>query len=289
MKKFLRMIIRPFLVLSLFTIHYTLFTNCAFGASVIATVNGNPVTDTDVTSRVKLMARQGNTATNNRVQALSNIIDDYVKLAYADNFKAVPSDSDVNKELKNVESKLGALDAPTRAMARFSLRAQIAWQIIVGRTIMPTIKVTDEDIAAERADLERTHGLPLDVTFVRLLDIPASTAAKLSAPKSCDGAIDMAKSLGGDPQKITAKEYELSADIRARIAGLPLLTWSPVADRSVLLVCGKQKTKEYGKLDDIIKQNAIFKRAMFTADQQLKQLRRKAVVIINDPAYKGAI
>ncbi|MCL2331258.1 MAG: hypothetical protein FWC61_01805 [Proteobacteria bacterium] len=268
---------------------FTLYALAANAASVIATVNGNPVTDTDITSRVKLMSKQGSTPTNNRIQALSNIIDDYVRLAFAENFKATPTDSDLNKEMKNLESRLGAMDAPTRAMARFSLRAQIAWQIIVGRTIIPTIKVSDDDIQAEKADLERTHGLPVDVTFVRLLDIPAAAAAKLTAPKSCDGAIGMAKSLGGDPQKITAKEYELSPDIRERIAGLPLLTWSPVSDRSVLLVCGKQKTKEYGNLDEIIKQNAIFKRAMFTADQQLKQLRRKAVVIINDPTYKGAI
>ena len=40
------------------------------------------------------------------------------------------------------------------------------------------------------------------------------------------------------------------------------------------------------ELDEMIEQNAMFKQAMFIADQQLKQLRRKAVVVINDDRYK---
>ena len=121
---------------------------------------------------------------------------------------------------------------------------------------------------------------------MRLVNIPTDVAKKLSKPSSCDNAIEIAENLGGAPQKFTAMEYELSSDVRNRIAGLSSLTWSPVQDGSVLLVCDRKKTKEYGKLDDIIKQNAIYKQAMFIADQQLKQLRRKAVVVINDPRYK---
>ena len=120
----------------------------------------------------------------------------------------------------------------------------------------------------------------------RVFDIPADVATKLTKPKSCDDAMEMAEELGGAPQKFTALQYELSEDIRERVATLPKLTWSPVVDKSVLLVCNSKKTDEYGKLDDIIKQNAMYKQAMFIADQQLKQLRRKAVIVINDDRYK---
>ena len=96
----------------------------------------------------------------------------------------------------------------------------------------------------------------------------------------------MAEDLGGYPQRFSAKQYELSEDIRSRVICLPTLTWSPVVNDSVLLVCSSKRTSEYGKLDEIIKQNATYKQAMFIADQQLKQLRRKAVVVINDDRYK---
>jgi len=256
----------------------------ANAASVVATVGGTPITDTDVTARVKLMARQGNTPTDNRRVALQNIIDDNIKIEYAKNFNAVPSDDDVKKELKRMN--LGDLSASERAMAMSATRAEIAWQVVVARTVLPTVTASDEDIAAERAALARQHGLPIEMTIVRLIDIPADVAAKLTKPKDCDDAVAMAEKLGGAPQKFTALQYELSADIRERVANLPRMTWSPRADNSVLLVCKTKKTKEYGDLDKIIKQNAMFKQAMNQADRHLKQLRRKAVIVINDDRYK---
>ncbi|MBR4859756.1 MAG: hypothetical protein IKV10_00475, partial [Alphaproteobacteria bacterium] len=111
-------------------------------------------------------------------------------------------------------------------------------------------------------------------------------AKKLTKPKTCDEAIKIAEDLGGAPQKFTAMQYELAPDVRARIADLPRLTWSSRVDGNVLLVCDSKKTKEYGDLDNVIKQNAVYKSAMFQADQQLKQLRRKAVIVINDDRYK---
>ncbi len=256
----------------------------AQSATVVATVDGKPITDTDITARTKLMARQGKNSTDNRRQALQNIIDDNVKLKYAANFNAVPSEKDAAAELKHMN--LGDMSASERAMAISAMRANIAWQVIVARTIMPTIDIESEDIGAERVSLEREHGLPIEMTLVRLVDVPESVAKQLSRPKSCDDAMDMATRLGGEPQKFTAIQYELSPEIREQIAGLGRLNWSRVRDGNIFLICDSKKTKEYGKLDEIIKQNAIYKKSMFIADQQLKQLRRKAVVIINDDRYK---
>ncbi len=255
-----------------------------FAATVVATVNGTPITDTDITARTKLMARQGKTSTDNRRVALQNIIDDSVKLNYASNFGVKPTDADAANELKRMN--LSDLTASERAMAISAIKADMAWQVIVARTIMPTVDVSTEDVNSMKNDLARDQGLPIAMTIVRLTDIPADVAAKLTNPKSCDDAVKMAEDLGGYPQRFTAQQYELSSDIRARVIGMPTLTWSPVVDNTVLLVCGSKKSSEYGKLDSIIKQNAMFKQAMFIADQQLKQLRRKAVVVINDDRYK---
>ncbi len=257
----------------------------AYAATVVATVDGKPITDTDITARTQLMARQGKTATDNRRQALQNIIDDSVKLNYAAKFNAVPSDKEVDAELKRMN--LGDLSASEKEMARSAMRANIAWQVIVARTIMPTVDITDDDIKNEKISLEREHGLPIEMTMVRLVDVPSEVTKKLTTPKSCDDAVNMAQRLGGAPQKFTAVQYELAPEIRENIAGLAQLTWSkPTKSGSVFLVCDTKKTKEYGKLDDVIKQNAIYKQSMFIADQQLKQLRRRAVVVINDDRYK---
>lgn len=253
-------------------------------ATVVANVNGTPITDTDITTRTKLMAKQGKTSIDNRRIALQNIIDDNIKLTYATNFNAIPEDKVIDKELEKMN--LGELSTSEREMARNALRADIAWQIVVGRTVLPTINTTDEDINAEKANIAREHGLPIEMTIIRLTDVPTEIASKLTKPKSCDKAIEMAESMGGVPQKFAALQYELSADVRERVAELPILTWSSVQDGTVLLVCSTKKTAEYKNLDQIIKQNATYKQAMFLADQQLKQLRRKAVIVINDDRYK---
>ncbi|MBP5485448.1 MAG: hypothetical protein J6Y07_01955 [Alphaproteobacteria bacterium] len=259
--------------------------NAANAAVVVATVNGKPVTDTDITARTQLMARQGKNATDNRRQALQNIIDDSVKLEYASKFGAVPSDSDVDAELKRMN--LGDLGASEREMARNAVRANIAWQVIVARTIMPTVEITNDDIKSEKTSLEREHGLPIEMTLVRLIDVPNDIAKKLTKPKNCEDAMDMARRFGGEPQKFTALQYELAPDIRESVAGLQTMDWSkPTKNGSMFLICETKKTKEYGKLDDVIKQNAIYKQSMFIADQQLKQLRRRAIVVINDDRYK---
>lgn len=262
----------------------SVFTMPAFGASVVASVNGAPITDTDITLRTQLMARQGNTSTDNRRVALQNIIDDNVKLSYAQKFNAVPEDNVVDQELKKMN--LDDLAGAEKEMARNALRAEIAWQIVIGRTVLPTVDVSSEDIAAEKNGLAKEHGLPIEMTLIRLTDVPSIVAEKLTKPKTCDAAIAMAENLGGTPQKFTAVQYELSSDIRARVADLPLLTWSALQDNTMFLVCGTRKTSEYKNLDEVIKQNTKYKQAMFLADQQLKQLRRKAVIVINDDRYK---
>lgn len=253
-------------------------------STVVATINGNPITDTDITARVQLMTRQGNVPTDNRRVALQNIIDDTVKLDYASNFGVKPSDKDVDNELKRMN--LNDLSASEKRIARNAIRAGIAWQVIVARTVMPMIEVSDNDIIREKNILAREQGLPIEMEMIRLINIPTDVSKQLTKPSSCDGAIKIAESFGGAPQRFSALQYELSNDIRNRVVGLPLLTWSENIDNTVFLVCSNKKTKEYGNLDKMIRENAQYKQAMSMAEQQLKQLRRKAVVIINDDRYK---
>ena len=109
------------------------FSN-AFGASVVASVNGSPITDADITARTKLMARQGDVSTDNRRKALQNIIDDSVKLNYASNFGVKPNEDDVTGELKRIN--MNDLTGLEREMALSAIRANIAWQIVVARQII---------------------------------------------------------------------------------------------------------------------------------------------------------
>jgi len=239
----------------------------AASVTVVAVVNGNPITDVDITERTKIMPA----SLNNREVAKNAIIDDFIKIEYAKSMKIEPSDKEVAAEIK--EHK----DNPQTKLAT---RANLAWRSVI-RAMVPTISVTDSDTAAEMADLERERGLPLDMTFVRLIKIPKNIYAKLEKPTSCDDAENMAKKLGGAPQRVNALEYELAPEIREHFIGLADFTWSPLVDGQTFLICDKKKTDEWGQLDEIIRQNAVYKRALFQADQLLRQLRRRATITNN--------
>ena len=55
-------------------ISLVMITGYANSATVVGSVNGNPITDSDITARTELMARQGKTSAINRKQAFQNII-----------------------------------------------------------------------------------------------------------------------------------------------------------------------------------------------------------------------
>jgi len=221
--------------------------------TVVAVVDGNPITDVDITERTKIMPA----ALDNREVAKNAIIDDFIKIEYAKSMKIEPSEKEVDAEIKD---------------------ANLAWRTVIRATV-PTISVSEADIAAEMADLERERGLPLAMTFVRLIKVPKDVYAKLEKPESCDDAENMARKLGGAPQRVDALEYELAPEIREHFIGLQNLTWSPLRDGQTFLICDKKKTDEWGRLDEIIRQNAVYKRALFQTDQLLRQLRRRATII----------
>jgi hypothetical protein len=241
------------------------FAHSANAVRVVANVNGEPVTDADVTERTKIMPA----SLNNREMAKEAIIEDYIKLEYAGQLKLEPTDKEVADSIRehkdNPQMKLFA-------------RATLSWQMVIARTIVPSVSVGENEIAEELKDLERERGLPYEMTFVRLVGMPRNVYDKLKKPDSCADAEAMARNLGGEPQKITALEYELASELREQLVGLADLTWSPLLDKKTVLICEKKKTAEWGKMDEIIRQNAVYKRALFRADQLLKQLRRKAVL-----------
>ena len=278
--------------LFLLSTFYFLLVAPAAAVSVVATVNGAPITSADITARVRLMAAQGHTGTDNRVRALSNIIDDHLRLSHAQSMHIMPTDEDINREIADLRRRgmdTSGLGAVGNEMMRSAARANIAWQMVLGRTVLPTITITDEDIENEMSELSRTRGLPINTTVIRLVEIPRSVADRLTTPTSCDDAMRMARNLGGSPLRLTVPEYELAPDVREKIWNLETLEWSPWANRSVLLVCERVRMATWGDLDDIIRQNTTWRRAMFIGDQNLRQLRRRAVIVINDERYRGAL
>ncbi len=255
-----------------------------FSTKIIASVGDKPITDLDITNRVKLMNKQRVKSADNRLKAFENIVNDYVKLDYANNFKIKVNENEINKEFSRLN--FGFLSKSEKQMAIFAIKANIAWQQVIFRTIFPTISISDEEIKQQQLEIESKHGLPITISFLIINNISEESYNLLENPKSCNEAISKLEKLNLNFQEINAKQYELSQNIRNILTNINLLSWSKIIDGKVYLICDKKKLKEFSKLENVIKQNAIYKKAMFISENQLKQLKRKSVIVINDPRYK---
>ena len=93
--------------------------------------------------------------------------------------------------------------------------------------------------------------------------------------------MEIAENLGGVPQRFTAMQYELSADIRERTSGLSNLTWSPLQDNTVLLVCETKKTKEYkdtyGSMEKYFSQIKSLKTILFRCTKDVSDSSRTGI------------
>lgn len=255
-----------------------------FSTKIIASIDDKVITDLDITNRVKLMNKQGIVSTSNRLKAFENILNDYIKLNYANSLKIKVDDKEINKELNKLN--LGILNKSEKQMAFFAIGANIAWQQIIFRTILPTISISDEEIKQEQLELESRHGLPINISFLIINNIDEKSYKLLNVPKNCNDAVSKLEKLNLDFQKINVKQYELSSDIRSILSDISLFNWSKIIDGKVYLVCDKKKLKEFSKLENVIRQNAMYKKAILMSENQLKQLKRKSVIVINDDRYK---
>ncbi|MDR2770322.1 MAG: hypothetical protein LBB08_02625 [Rickettsiales bacterium] len=241
-----------------------LYSGPCLAVSVVGSAFGIPITDADVSERRGIMPDlRGDEI------AKAAIMDDYIKLEYARQLNIEPSEKDaaaVIKEHKN-----------SRQMV-LAVRAAMAWQAVIARSIIPAISVSDEEIRSEAAGLEKDKDPPVEITFIKLFGISEYARGKLAKPADCKEASGMARGIGAEPLEITALESELAPDIRARLAGLGNLAWSPAEDGSAFLICARKRAGKPGRTADEMKQGAIYKKAAFQADQLLKRLRRKAVI-----------
>ena len=241
-------------------------------ATTVATKNGIPITDTDITARASLMRLQNQPEEGIRVRALANIIDDLAKLEYASQFRIAPTKQETDDNIRSLEMQMGKGEGffkreMPRAEDQLALAAgaNLAWQKVVMQVFAPQVQISKDEIQRELAGLAISHGLPERITLV--------------TSGNCKTG-----------NRITADAQDLDIEVRRAIADLPLNQWSKETNGTRFMVCDRTRDeKEWQTAEKFAENQAIFKRALFDADQQLKSNRRRAVISLNDETYRRAI
>ncbi len=262
-----------------------------YGAKIVATVNDSVITDTDVNARVVLMKAQNQDVQNIRDKALENIISDYVKLGYAEQFKLNPSDKELSEEIKKIEksmnqsggylkSKLSANGYDDNQLMN-AVKASLGWQNVLVRMVMPMVDISDDQVKEEIKKITIEHGLPLKLVLYRITDLTKDNFNAIADAKSetCMKVIDDVKANGGNIQKIEVTHYDLDISVRKQLKELDNLSFSNYNDGVGFFICKSIKTEEYKKLENYVHQGMIGKEIMFHGDQILKTQKRKAVIV----------
>lgn len=204
-------------------------------------------------------------------RALANIMDDLAKLKLTEEWKITPSKPEIQEHIAELEKHMGKdkgffkTSAPnSEDQLNLASAASLAWQRAVGQMFMPNVSASAAETKRELENLSLLQGLPIKLTLIR-------TGACLDKDNST---------------KITALEYDLEPAIRQAVYNLPENKWSAETNGDRFMICSRSKTKEYARAEKFAEQQAQWKRALFDADQRLKDAKRRAIVIIMDDKLK---
>lgn len=186
------MVIRKFVgtaIFALLTICFTWQATAQEVQKIVAVVNDEVISGYDVIQRISLTILMSGFSDSNATRrqlinpTISRLVDDRLKLQEAARFNLSVSDIEMNKAVTGLEKQnnipSGKLDGilEKRSISMDTLleqiRAQIAWEKVIRRRIVPRVRITDEEIAATRAEMLANKGK--DEYLISEIYIPVDT------------------------------------------------------------------------------------------------------------------
>ena len=280
----------------------------AQAASVVVTVNGDEITDLQVSARAGLLRLEGRgTSNNDRLkQATQELIDERLMLADAARIGVSVTNSQIDEAFLNVArstklstDKLEAflLDRGVQPQTlKDRLKANIAWNEVVQAVVAPQVNVSDLELE-EKAQAELTEELSYDYILkeIRFI-VPQSSKVSASSRtaqanqyrksyQGCDSAIDLSMSYTDVAVIDVGRRHstQLPEALAEELAGLNVggITKPRVADGgvSMLAVCAKASARDTTFIKDEMRQEVGTEAFKKKVEAYLDTLRGRATII----------
>ncbi len=274
--------------------------------AIIATVNGDPITDIDLQQRMKLLRVLHQPATHDA--ALESMIDDQLKLDETGKFKIKASNSEIGKQISKVAGELkmapDALFAAIQSagISEFHFKDHFAADYQFNVLVQAYNKGVEASESQVRAELAKDGGKAAEgidykvrqVIFT-ILDSTnlAATEAKMKAAEQlrtrftdCDSGLDLARSMEDVAVKelITRNSLQLSEGLKQLLDKTPVGHLTPPQRTTdgveMIAVCGKDASDDDTALRNAISQKLLAAEIDADAAKRLKELRSYAVVVV---------
>ncbi|MEM8855411.1 MAG: peptidylprolyl isomerase [Pseudomonadota bacterium] len=277
--------------------------------TIVAVVDGKPITNYDVAQRERLLRLTGSKG-NRREQALQELIDEKLQLDAARKAKLKISDAEVDRAVGDIAKRVRMSSTKQLAGALRSqgvdirtlkdrIRAQIAFNRLVRARFQASLQVTEQDLVAallKNEDLEKqidaavyqleqvTIALPDNPSDSRLRQARARANDLRSRFTSCSQGVAMARKTRNVVVKPfgTRMETDLTPDVRKALeeTNVGRLSAPIQAPRGLVMfaVCDKKTVRSSNAAMKALEPEMTSAKGEAYTKQYLRTLRRDAVI-----------
>lgn len=276
-------------------------------AQVAALVNGEPITNVDITQRIKL-TQVFNRKTISRKEALEELINEKIKMDTAEKMHIAISEQDLETGIsrmisgRSVPEFLKTLDKQGIDESRFRarLRTQLAWRKVLEQGSPGVFQVRDADLVAilnAHGETPQTRAIQYTlqpIIFVVARRAPDSKkAARLKEAEAfrarvqgCEEAVAQARAFPETVIKPQMKKFSLDLGARYRklLDSTPDGKMTPAevtsAGMEVVMVCSRKEVVADISSRKEFRQELVAKRIDAFEKEYLEKLRKKSVIEI---------
>jgi peptidyl-prolyl cis-trans isomerase SurA len=286
----------------------TLAVTPAGAQAVVAMVNGEPITNTDIEQRMKLGALQGKRFAD-RKAALEEIINDKVKIKEAKKFGLSLTSSDIDSAFANMGQRMRmSADQLAKSLEGNGIRpealkskvhAELVWQQLVRGRFQQSLLVGEKDvlsaIQAKGGDSKSGDNFQYTLRTVVMV-VPRGSGAGLADARrreaealrgriqSCDQAVSVFSAMKDAAIRapVVKTSGDLPAALRATLDKTPIgqLTAPEASSRGIEMValCDRKTTNADTPQERETREKLFAERFEAKSAQYLKEIRRNSLV-----------
>lgn len=285
---------------------FTARTGCpAFAQEIVASINGDPITNIDIDERMKMLRVLRKPAT--RDAAIESLFTDRLEIREAGKFGVDPKDSDISQQIIKVAQDMkltpdvlvGALQhagvTPDHFKAHF--RADLAFIALV-QALNKGVEASEEQVRAELANQggKAASGTEYKVrqiifavphaTTIAALTERAREAEQLRARfTDCESGLPLARAMNDVTVRdsLTKTSVEIGENLRQLLDKTPAGHLTPPQRSSegleMIAVCAKGTAKDDSAARAAISQKLLAAHIAADGERRLKELRARAVIV----------
>jgi peptidyl-prolyl cis-trans isomerase SurA len=268
-------------------------------AATVVSVNGQPISDTQVDQRLRLFRMEGNNG--GRKGAMEQLITESIQMQEAKRLGIEVTNAQVDQAFLQIARNLKVSQDRLTAMLRQGgvssdtlqdrLRAAIAWNAVTQQAVVPQVQISDLELdqkaASQIADFQKFDYILKEVIFIGSGGRSGQANRYRSSFAGCDSAVDLSLAYTDVAVVDVGRRHatQMPDAIAKELAGLNVggITKPRVVENgvSMLAVCQKEQAEDLTFVKNGLEAEAGGDALNKQAAEYLQNLRDQAKIIYN--------